>query len=62
MYVKNSEIDLLRVYIDILRSIDNGESVILVLRDLSTAFDIVNAFIWFVNTLWTRISSGLPVI
>jgi len=38
----SSETALLRVHNDILRSIDNGESVILVLLDLSAAFDTVN--------------------
>ena len=38
----SSETALLRVHNDILRSIDNGERVILVLLDLSAAFDAVN--------------------
>ena len=38
----SSETALLRVHNDILRSIDNGEGVILVLLDLSAAFDTVN--------------------
>ena len=38
----STETALLRVHNDILRSIDNGESVILVLLDLSVAFDTVN--------------------
>ena len=38
----SSETALFRVHNDILRAIDNGEGVILVLLDLSAAFDTVN--------------------
>ena len=48
----SSETALLRVQNDILRSIDNGENVVLVLLDLSAAFDTVNH-----ETLLSRLST-----
>ena len=63
----SSETAVLRVHNDILRSIDNGESVILVLLNLSAAFDTVNHELLLSRLSHAmdsvdRFSSGLPLI
>ena len=59
-YKQNTKTALVKVHNDVLRSIDNGERVILLLLDLFAAFDTVDMPYYLVDSRISLTSRGKP--